>query len=329
MADAVLAKRCAGDGRRSFPGATVARVVAAAGGRLVVGTANVPFGSAPPEQPTTNASARTAHTTLGNLTRAKITRTLARVAEPFAPLINDQRAALLGVLSDMPADGWDRVTICDPWTVKDVGAHLVELELQFGRVLRGEADEIAMDNDEAVERWRRVDGDTVRYSIWHHGSATQRVIDTRPDDSWSRGVTHSGQAIELRRALPMHLFELAVHAHDITAALGVASIWGERAGPLVGWFVEEAPRALALTPASGAVEVRVHEGGAHVLDGRSGEWLVGDDAAVATARWETDAETLLLATTGRLPVADALARSTVEGDRALLEAVLDDWQLAR
>lgn len=229
----------------------------------------------------------------------------------------------------MSADGWDRVTVCDPWTVKDVGAHLVELELQFGRVLRGETDEIAMDNDEAVERWRRVDGDTVRYSLWHHGSATQRVIDTRPDDSWSRAVTHTGQPIELRRALPMHLFELAVHAHDITGAVGVPAIWGERAGPLVGWFVDEAPRALALTPASGAIEVRIPEAGTRVLDGRSGEWLTGHDTAAATARWETDAETLMLATTGRLAVADALARSTVDGDRALLETVLEDWQLSR
>jgi uncharacterized protein (TIGR03083 family) len=251
------------------------------------------------------------------------------VSEAFAPLINDQRAALLGVLSDMPADGWDRVTICDPWTVHDVASHLVELELHYGKILRGETDEVAMDNDAAVERWRRVDGDTVRYSVWHHGSATQRLIDTRPDDSWSRGVLHSGQPIQLRRLLPMHLFELAVHGHDITAALGVPSIWGERTGPLVGWFVDEAPRALALTPASGAIEVRVPEAGAHMLDGRSGEWVVGDDAAAATARWETDAETLLLATTGRLPLADALARSTIEGDRALVETVLEDWQLAR
>jgi len=251
------------------------------------------------------------------------------VSEPFAPLINDQRAALLGVLSDMPPDGWERLTVCDPWTVKDVASHLVELELQFGRVYRGENDEISMDNEEAVGRWRRVDGETVRYSLWHHGSATQRVIDTRPDDSWNRGVTHAGFPIELRRALPMQLFELAVHAHDITAALEVPSIWGTRTDALVGYFVDEAPRALALTPASGAIEVRVPDAGGHVLDGRSGEWLVGQDPAAATALWETDAETLMLTTTGRLPVADALTRSTVEGDRALLETVLADWQLAR
>lgn len=251
------------------------------------------------------------------------------MSEPYAPLVNDQRAALLGLLSEMPPDGWDQVTACDPWTVKDVVAHLVELELQFGRVYRGETSELAMANNEAVERWRRVDGDTVRFSLWHHGSATQRVIDTRPDDSWGRTVTHMQSPMELRRALPMHLFELAVHSHDISSALATPAIWIERAGPLIDYVIEEAPPALALTPASGAIEIRVHELGARFLDGRSGQWLLGTDGGEPTARLSTDAETLLLVTTGRLPVGDAVARSTVEGDRALLEAVLADWQLAR
>jgi uncharacterized protein (TIGR03083 family) len=251
------------------------------------------------------------------------------VSEPYAPLVNDQRAALLGLLSDMPPDAWDRVTACDPWTVKDVVAHLVELELQFGRVYRGETSELAMDNDEAVARWRRVDGETVRYSLWHHGSATQRVIDTRPDENWRRKVTHMESPMDLRRALPMHLFELAVHSHDISSALAAPAIWGERAGPLIDYVIEEAPPALALTPAAGAIEIRVPEIGARLLDGRTGEWLLGTGEGEPTARFDTDAETLLLVTTGRLPIDDALARSTVEGDRAVLEAVLADWQLAR
>lgn len=254
------------------------------------------------------------------------------MAEPYAPFVNDQRAALLGLLSDNTPDGWDRVTVCDPWTVKDVVAHLVELELHFGRVYRGEASELALDNDEAVERWRRVDGDTVRYSLWHHGSATQRVIDTRPDDSWDREVTHIGSPMVLRRVLPMHLFELAVHSWDISAALEAPSIWGERAAPLLGFIFDDAPRSLVFTPASGAIEIVVPEAGTHLLDGRSGEWLIDPgprDAVDPTTRWTTDAESLTLVTTGRLPIADALARSTVEGDRPLLEAVLSDWQLAR
>lgn len=249
--------------------------------------------------------------------------------EPYAPLVRDQRAALLGLLSDIAAEGWERLTICDPWTVKDVVAHLVEGELQFGRLYRGEIDELLTDTEEGVERWRRVDGDTVKYSLWHHGQATQRVIDSRPGESWARQVTHLGLPMELRRALPIHFFELAVHSHDVSAALGVPPIWGNRAGALIEYVVGLAPLALALTPASGSIEVVVPEIGTRTLDGRSGEWLLGERSDDPGAIWHTDAETLILVTTGRLPVRGALARSKVEGDPSLLETVLADWRLAR
>jgi uncharacterized protein (TIGR03083 family) len=250
------------------------------------------------------------------------------VAEALAPLINDQRAALLGLLNDL-GDAWNTITICDPWTVKDVVAHLVEGELQYGRVYRGETDEIAIDNEEAVGRWGRVDGETVRYSLWHHGSATQRVIDTRPDESWNRRVMNNGVTVELRALVPIHLFELAVHSHDVSSALGVPSTWGARTAPLVEYFINEAPVALALTPASGVVAIDTGETGRRTLDGRSGEWLFGDPGLEPSVAWTTDPETLFLVTTGRLPVADALSRTSVDGERPLLETVLADWQLAR
>ena len=254
--------------------------------------------------------------------------------EPYAPLVRDQRAALLGVLSDVAGDDWERRTICDPWTVKDVVAHLVEGELQFGRLYRGEIDELATDAAEGVERWRRVDGDTVKYSLWHHGQATQRVIDSRPDESWGRRVTQVGSPMELRGLLPMHFFELAVHSLDVSAALGKPSIWGDRAAPLVEYFLGLAPPALAGTPASGSIEVRVPEVGTRSLDGRSGEWVLregsgSDGQGDTTATWHTDAETLVLVTTGRLAIADALARTKVEGDPSLLEMALAEWQLPR
>ena len=254
--------------------------------------------------------------------------------EPFAPLVRDQRAALLGLLSDVAGEDWERLTVCDPWTVKDVVAHLVEGELQFGRLYRGEIDELATDTEEGVDRWRRVDGDTVRYSLWHHGQAAQRVIDTRPDKSWGRQVTNFGEPMELRRALPIHFFELGVHSHDVSVALGKPPIWGDRAGPLVEYIIGRATSALAETPASGSIEVRIPEVGPRTLDGRSGGWILldqsgGDGAGDPAATWHTDAETLVLVTTGRLAIPDAIAHSKVEGDPSLLERVLADWRPAR
>jgi uncharacterized protein (TIGR03083 family) len=251
------------------------------------------------------------------------------VGEAFAPYVNAQRAALLGVLSKLTTEDWLRVTICDPWTVHDVGAHLVEAELRFGRLYRGEIDTVDTDNQADVDRWSKVDAETVRYSIWHHGQATQRVIDSRPDSSWGREVTSMGWPIDLRRALRMHFFEVAVHSWDITNALGVQTIWDDRAAPLVDYCIELAPLALALLPPTGAVELDVAGVGTRTLDGSGRDWtLTGDREVSPTTTWHTDPESLVLAVTGRLDLNEAIERTKVEGDADSLKDVLAAWQLA-
>jgi uncharacterized protein (TIGR03083 family) len=252
------------------------------------------------------------------------------VAEPFAAHVNDQRAALLGVLSHLTPDDWERPTVCDPWTVHDVVAHLVENELLYGRLYRGEIDEVAGDNQAEVERWRKVDAETVRYSVWHHGQATQRVIDSRTEGSWNRPVSQRSHPMDLRGVLRMHFFELTVHSHDVTEALGAPAIWGSRLVPLADYCIELAPLALTLMPPSGAVELDVAEVGVRSLDGSSKEWtLVRERAASPSVTWHTDPETLVLATTGRLDLDEAVSRTKVEGDSMLLREILEAWQLAR
>ena len=250
------------------------------------------------------------------------------MAERFAPLVRDQRAALLGALSHVEGDAWDLPTVCAPWTVKDVAAHLVESELLLGRLYRGELDDITADDDEDVERWRKVDGSTVRYSLWHHGEATQRVIDSRSDESWRRQVGQDGATVELRHALRIHFFELAVHGHDITSALGAPAPWGDRAWVVVEACMRRAPAVLASEPARGSIIVRVPEVGSRTLDGTGTGWTLADDEPEQpSAVWDTDAETFVLATTGRLPAPDALARSKVDGDAAYLETVVGAWRV--
>lgn len=259
---------------------------------------------------------------------ATITRTIGAVAEPFAPHVADQRAALLGVLSNIGAEDWQAITVCDPWTVHDVVAHLVEGELRFGRLYRGEIDTLDADNEADVNRWAKVDAETVRYSLWHHGSATQRVIDSRSDDSWNREISHLGWPIDLRRALRMHFFELAVHGHDVTAALGVPAIWGERAAPLADYCISLAPLALALLPPTGTLELDVADVGIRTLDGSGRDWQLAQRSAAPTSIWHTDPETMILVVTGRLDVGEAIARTKTEGDDAVLREILEAWQLA-
>lgn len=252
--------------------------------------------------------------------------------EGLTSLTNDQRAALLGLLTDLPADDWGRTTACRDWPIHDVVAHLVEGELLFGRVYRGELRALTRDDLDAlrqVERWTRADGETLRFSLWHHGSATQRVIDSRSESSWDRNVEILGRAGRLRDVLGRHFFDLALHSLDVTAALGTESLWGERLPAIVAYCVSGAPVALATGGVAGGPDVRVTitAAGTWTLAHREGSWSVEGADAPADVSLETDAETLVLATTGRLAAGEALALSKVEGDEDFLETLLAAWQL--
>lgn len=248
------------------------------------------------------------------------------------PLTNDQRAALLGLLSSLPAEDWTRTTVCRGWPVHDVVAHLVEGELLFGRVYRGELKALTReeaDPQTGVERWARADGETLRFSLWHHGSATQRVIDSRSEESWRRAVTVFERPLELRHVLRLHFFDLALHSQDVSSALGSPPPWAERVPFIVEYCIRGAPDALATAgiEANAGLRVGVEGVGSWVLVNQDGSWRVREPDGTAAATWDTDAETLVLATTGRLTVDEALGRSRAGGDTSLLSEILAGWRV--
>ncbi|MGH2726487.1 MAG: maleylpyruvate isomerase family mycothiol-dependent enzyme, partial [Actinomycetota bacterium] len=222
--------------------------------------------------------------------------------EPLVALVNDQRSALLGLLTNLPADDWNRTTAVRGWPVHDVVAHLVEGELLFGRVYRGELNALTREDADpfaGVERWRRADGETLRFSLWHHGSAVQRVIDSRSEESWQRDVPIFDRPLRLRDLLRLHFFDLALHSHDITAALGAPSLWGDRIPHIIAFCVDGAPDALtrAGAKAEGGVLIEVAGIGSWTLEHPDGTWRVAEPREGTTLHWQTDPETLVLVTT--------------------------------
>lgn len=262
------------------------------------------------------------------------------MSDRFVPLVSEERAELLGLLARAAGEDWSRSTPCPGWSVKDVVAHLVDGELAFGRIYRGETAELeASDraNEEGVERWRALPGAAVRGALWQHGLAAQRVIDATEGDAWDRAIAieagHERLAVSrttlpLRALVRIHLHELCVHGHDVATALGRAPVWGERVVPLAGYVLRAGPAYLArgLAP-EGAIEVEVTGAGRAVVDGRSGAWTIAPDGEAGT-RLVLDAETFVLVTAGRLGVAEAIARSAVKGDAAYAERVLGAWRAA-
>lgn len=242
--------------------------------------------------------------------------------------IADQRAALLGFLGTVPAEGWSMPTVCTGWSVKDVLAHLVEGELNAGRLYRGEVTGPGFpDPEDGVGRWRALPGEAVRGALWQHGTATQRVLEAMTEVAWGRRIEAFG-CRSIGQLVRLQLFEGVVHSHDVTDALGAGPVWGDRLGAIVEHCVRAAPRTYGrggFAP-EGALGVRVGER-SWVIEGRGGEWRVEADAdpRSAPASLTVEPDDLVLATTGRRQVEEVLARARVDGDRRLAERFLRAW----
>ena len=252
------------------------------------------------------------------------------VTEPAGASTNDQRAALLGLLAEIPAEDWARPTACRGWPVRDVVAHLVEGELLFGRIYRGELRALTREDADAeagVARWSHADSDTLRFSLWHHGTATQRVIDSRSGASWDRELPIFEEPGRLGDVLGIHFFDLALHSHDVSNALGAASLWGDRVAAIASYCVSRAPVLLdrAAIAEPDGLTVEVEGAGSWTLARTDGAWRIVPDEA--SGRWITDATTLVEATAGRILPGEAVERSKVEGDPGAIEQLIAAWRL--
>lgn len=245
--------------------------------------------------------------------------------EQVVEAIRDARADLLAWLNDVGGEAWSAPTVCEGWSVKDVLAHMVEGEINVGRVYRGEQTEPGfIDPHEGVERWRALPGVAIRAALWQHGIASQRALEVMTLEAWERPINAFGcrRVSQLAR---LHLFDLAVHGHDLTDALGAPALWGPQLPFLVEYVVRAAPvtfRRRGLQ-ATGSMAVQVTDGPSWTLSGDGPEWALREPGE-ATATLRTRAEDLVLITTGR---DRGTADIEVDGDTAFAEQVLQAWRV--
>src|SRR5437879_11179444 len=142
-------------------------------------------------------------------------------------LIGEQRAALLAAVAPAGPADWDRPTVCAPWTVKDVLAHMVEGELNVGRIYRGEVKEQGyIDPDVGIAKWSALPGEAVRAALWQHGTAAQRVLDAMTEEVWRAPIKAFG-CREIRQLVGLHLFDIKVHGQGLADAVGGQASWAE------------------------------------------------------------------------------------------------------
>ena len=245
-------------------------------------------------------------------------------------LIAGQRAALLTAIAGAGSADWGRPTVCAPWDVKDVLAHMVEGELNVGRIYRGEVREQGyIDPEEGIAKWRALPGEAVRAALWQHGTAAQRVLDAMTEEVWRAPIKAFG-CREIRQLVRLHLFDVSVHGHDLTEALAAPAVWEPALPFLTEFVVRAAPPTLVrrgLEP-SGSLLLSVN-GRRWLIGSSEGSWRVVHDAAAdeGEASLETDPETLVLLTTGRGDPEALLRRTAISRDRKTGERILEAWRV--
>jgi uncharacterized protein (TIGR03083 family) len=245
-------------------------------------------------------------------------------------LIADQRASLLTAIASAGSADWDRPTVCAPWNVKDVLAHMVEGELNVGRIYRGEVREQGyIDPEEGIAKWRALPGEAVRAALWQHGTAAQRVLDAMTEEVWRAPIKAFG-CREIRQLVRLHLFDIAVHGHDLTDALGTPPVWGPALPFLAEFVVRAAPPTLTRRGLEPSGELLVSmDGKRWLIEAAEGSWRVVHDAEARSvqASVELDAETVVLLATGRGDQQELLDRSALTGDRDRAERILTAWRV--
>ncbi|HLW16877.1 MAG TPA: maleylpyruvate isomerase family mycothiol-dependent enzyme [Actinomycetota bacterium] len=245
-------------------------------------------------------------------------------------LIGDQRAAVLGAIAKAGPADWDRPTVCAPWTLKDVLAHMVEGELNLGRIYRGEVKEQGyIDPEEGIAKWRALPGEAVRAALWQHGTAAQRVLDAMTEDVWRAPIKAYG-CREIRQLVRLHAFDGSVHGHDLTDALGVEPVWGPALPFLAEFVVRAAPPTLrrrGLEP-EGSLLVSVGEK-SWLIESADGGWKVDHSPSPESGAGslETDPETLVLLTTGRGDREALLGSLAISRDSQIGRRILEAWRV--
>lgn len=135
------------------------------------------------------------------------------------------RAVLLGLMGGFTDEHWAARVPTSSWDVREVTAHLVDAELLFGRLYRGEIRTLHAQNPaEAIRRWSALPGPAVAASLWQHGIATQRVLESMPSEQWHTPVEALG-CDEMAGVIETHAAELGAHGLDVAEVVGMKEKW--------------------------------------------------------------------------------------------------------
>jgi uncharacterized protein (TIGR03083 family) len=262
-------------------------------------------------------------------------------------LFPELRAELLALLGDLTPEEWDRETVCDGWSVKDIAAHLLADDLgrlSWGRdgyvspsfaagldvsTLAGFVAAIDRQNAVWVEAARRLSPVVLMELLDVSGRWVDAYFSGLDLDALGMPVDWAGpEPAPVWLDVAREYTERWVHQQQIRDAVGRPGLTERRwLAPVLATFVRALPVALADAEAPDGTAVRLvvtdEAGGEWVAMRLDGRWQLGQTSsldAVVTAT--LDQETAWRLMTKGITKDEARRVATIAGDGGLGERVL-------
>ncbi len=210
----------------------------------------------------------------------------------LAAAMRDERVRLVSYLESLPEAAWDKPSLCEGWSVRDMVAHLV-----------GNAADVVAQNLDGVGspeyNQRQIDERAGRspaelLAEWaEQGPALEAAMEALDDTLWNTPYEEFGTVGE---ALQRLVEDIWVHGQDIRIPLGDEPSTGPGLDATLDVLARELPKRCArLAPEVGSVRI--------ATDGVAREATVSSDGVALELKG--DAVAIALAATGRVDLASA------------------------
>jgi uncharacterized protein (TIGR03083 family) len=210
----------------------------------------------------------------------------------IAAAMRDERTRLVAFLESIPEAAWDKPTLCEGWTVRDLVSHLIG----------NAADIVAQNLDGAGSpeyNQRQIDERAGRspaelLAEWaEQGPAFEAAIEALDDTFWNTPYLEFGT---VGQALQRLVEDIWVHGQDIRIPLGEAPSPGPGLDATLDIVARELPkRCERLAPGVASVLIKTEGDVRNVETGTNG----------VTLELAGDAATIALAATGRVALDEA------------------------
>jgi uncharacterized protein (TIGR03083 family) len=210
------------------------------------------------------------------------------------PLLEEERTELVALLRRLSPEDFAKPTACEPWTVRDVAAHLLGVDLSLLSRLRDAyvvPDDEAPEGDDILAWIDRRNAAWVAASSWLSPGSLADILEHtgRVSKSFFGSLDPEGLGEEVSWAsaglapwwlcVAREFSERWVHQQHIRDAVGAPGLNGPSfINPLLATLLRSLPHAYDSVPAGEGAEVSVQiegrGGGSWAVVGKGDEWLL-------------------------------------------------------